>query len=240
MCLYAYIYAKKHNFPKSGGFNLRKLLLAFKSSILALLMPVIILGGIYAGIFTPTESAAVAVIYGLIVSIFVYRELHFKQLFNVVIDSVKGTANVMLLIMAAGLLGWVLTRNNIPNLFTEAASSLITNKITFLLCLNALLLLLGMIMDTGAIILIVAPLVYPLAMSFGIDPVHLGCIVVFNLSVGQATPPFGNCLFAATSATGQDVVTLSKNALPFVIILYAMVLLTSFIPGIATLLPSLM
>ena len=95
-------------------------------------------------------------------------------------------------------------------------------------------------MDTGAIILIAAPLIYPIAVSLGIDPVHLGCIVVFNLSVGQATPPFGNCLFAATAATDQDVVSLSKNSLPFIGILYACVLLTSFIPAVSTWLPSMM
>jgi C4-dicarboxylate transporter DctM subunit len=106
--------------------------------------------------------------------------------------------------------------------------------------MNVLLLILGMIMDSGPIILIVAPLLFPIAMRFGIDPVHLGCITVFNLAVGQATPPFGNCLFAGVSTTGQDIITLSKNAIPYVIILYAMVLATSFIPSIATWLPSLM
>lgn len=240
MVLYAYLYAKRHHFPKETSVSFRGILTALKDAWLALIMPVIILGGIYAGIFTPTESAAVAVVYGLLVSCLVYRELDLKQTFNMVVDSVKGTANVMLLIMAAGLLGWVLTKNNVPSMVTAALTSIFTTKISFLLCLNVLLIFLGMIMDTGAIILIVAPLLYPIAMSLGIDPIQLGCIVVFNLSVGQATPPFGNCLFAATAATGQDVVTLSKNVFPFVVVLYGCVLLTSFVPAISTWLPSMM
>lgn len=240
MCIYVYLFSKKNHLPKGEKSSAQEILIAFKDSILALIMPIIILGGIYAGIFTPTESAVVAVVYGLIVSCFVYRELKLKKLLNVVIDSVKGTANVMILIMAAGVLGWVLTRNNIPTIVTTALTTIFASKISFLLCLNVLLIFLGMIMDTGAIILIVAPLIYPIAMSLGIDPIQLGCIVVFNLSVGQATPPFGNCLFAATSATDQDIVSLSKNSFPFVIILYVCVLLTSFVPAISTWLPSMM
>lgn len=240
MCIYAYFYAKKKGFPRSSSFSAKQMLVTLKGSIWGLLMPIIILGGIYAGIFTPTESAAVAVVYGLIISCFVYRELKLKELFSVIVDSVKGTANVMLLIMAAGLLGWVLTRNNVPNMVTEVLTQLFNSKVAFLLALNVLLLFLGMIMDTGATILIVAPLIYPVAMQLGIDPVQLGCIVVFNLSIGQATPPFGNCLFAGAAAMGQDVVTLSKKSMPFVGIGYACVLLTSFIPAISTWLPSMM
>ena len=125
-------------------------------------------------------------------------------------------------------------------MFTNAVSSFITGKYSFILFLNILLLFLGMIMDSGAIILILAPLVYNMAVGYGIDPVHLGCIIVFNLAVGQATPPFGNCLFAAIPATKQDIVTLSKNAFPFVVILFATVLLVSYVPIFAMLLPSLM
>lgn len=240
MSIYAYIYAKRHNLPREGRATLREVAVALKDSLLAVFMPIIILGGIYAGIFTPTESAVIAVVYGLIVSCFVYRELKLEKLFSIVVDSVKGTANVMLLIMASGILGWVLTRNNVPTMITTALTTIFTSKVSFLLCLNVLLLFLGMIMDTGAIILIVAPLIFPVAMSLGIDPIQLGCIVVFNLSVGQATPPFGNCLFSATAVTDQDVVTLSKNSLPFVGVLYACVLLTSFVPAISTWLPSMM
>ena len=203
-------------------------------------MPIIILGGIYTGIFTPTESAAVAVIYGLFVAFFIHRELNLGKLKDIVVDSVKGTANILMIIMAASLFGYVLTIYQVPTLFTNAVSSFITGKYSFILFLNILLLFLGMIMDSGAIILILAPLIYNMAIGYGIDPVHLGCIIVFNLAVGQATPPFGNCLFAAIPATKQDIVTLSKNAFPFVVILFATVLLVSYVPIFAMLLPNMM
>ena len=131
---------------------------------------------------------------------------------------------------------YILTRNGIPAMLSSA----ITSKVAFLLALNLLLLFLGMIMDAGPIILIVAPIIYPVAMSFGIDPVQLGCIIVFNLSVGQATPPFGLCLFAAQPVTKQSIGILSRAVFPFVIILYAMVLTTSFSPALSLAIPNLM
>ena len=131
---------------------------------------------------------------------------------------------------------YILTRNGIPAMLSSA----ITSKVAFLLALNLLLLFLGMIMDAGPSILIVAPIIYPVAMSFGIDPVQLGCIIVFNLSVGQATPPFGLCLFAAQPVTKQSIGILSRAVFPFVIILYAMVLTTSFIPALSLAIPNLM
>ncbi|MDR1828226.1 MAG: TRAP transporter large permease [Methylobacteriaceae bacterium] len=233
MCLYAYYYAKRHNLPKADRFDLGTALAATRDAFWALLMPLIILGGIYSGIFTPTESAAVAVLYGLIVAFF-YKSLSFGHLARIMVTAVEGTANILLLIMAATVFGWVLTANGFPTAFNQALSQFIHDKTTFLLCLNVMLLVLGMLMDTGPIILIIAPLIYPVAMKFGIDPVHLGCIVVFNLSVGQATPPFGLCLFASSGVTGQSIMALSKNSLPFIIVLYGCVLLTSFIPAIST------
>lgn len=240
MCIYAYWYAKKKNFQNTSEFSWKELVIATKNAFFAILMPVIILGGIYTGIFTPTESAAVAVAYGLLVATVIHREMSFEKLCRIVLDSVKGTANILLLIMAATVFGYALTVYNVPTMFTNAMAKFITSKFTFILFLNVLLIILGMLMDSGAIILIVAPLVYPIAMKYGIDPVHLGCIIVFNLAVGQATPPFGNCLFAAVSATKKDIVTLSKNSVPFIIILFATVFLVSFVPAIATYLPSLM
>lgn len=240
MCIYAYFYARKHNIPKSNDFSWKNLAKTTKEAIWALLMPLIILGGIYSGVFTPTESAAVAVVYGLFVATFIHKEMNFKKLFQITVDAVKGTANILMLIMAATLFGYVLTVYQFPTMFTNLMSHLITGKYTFLLFLNILLIILGMLMDSGAIILIIAPLVYPMAVQFGIDPVQLGCIIVFNLAVGQATPPFGNCLFAAIPATKQDIVTLSKNVIPFVLILFATVFLVSYVPIFSMLLPNMM
>lgn len=240
MCIFAYLYAVHHKLPRGQDFNLINVLKATQSTIWAMLMPIIILGGIYAGVFTPTESAAVACIYGLFVSCVVYRELKFKKLLQIAMESVKATSGVLLIIMSAALFSYVLTRNNIPRMLSTAITSVITSKVSFLLMLNVLLLFLGMIMDAGPTILIVAPILFPVAMSFGIDPVQLGCIMVFNLAVGQATPPFGLCLFAAQPVTKQSILTLSKYSFPFVVILYAMVLATSFIPAISLLIPNMM
>lgn len=240
MCIYAYVHARRINFPKGDPFDLHTFLVATKDSFWALLMPIIVLGGIYAGVFTATESAAVATIYGLIVSCLIYHELKWKKLLRISLDCVKTTANVMLIIMAAAMFSYVLTRNNIPNMLAAAITSVIHTKVAFLLALNLLLLFLGMIMDAGPIILIIAPIIYPIAVQFGIDPVQLGCIMIFNLSVGQATPPFGLCLFAAQPVTKQSIATLSRNAFPFVVLLYIMVLLTSFIPALSLAIPNVM
>ena len=238
MCVYCYFYAVRHKIEKNGHFEMKEFLSSLKDAIWAIIMPVIVLGGIYAGIFTPTESAAVACIYGLLVSCVIYRELKLKKLIEIAIDSVKSTAMIMLVMMAAGLFSYVLTRNNVPVIMSNAITSMITTKTGFLLAMNLVLLVLGMLMDAGAIVLIVAPIMYPIAMQYGIDPVQLGAITVFNLSVGQATPPFGLCLFAAQPITGESIGSLSKRSLPFVIILYAMVLATSFIPAISLLIPN--
>ena len=238
MCVYCYFYAVRHNIRKSGHFDMKEFLSSLKDAIWAIIMPVIVLGGIYAGIFTPTESAAVACIYGLLVSCVIYRELKLKKLIEIAIDSVKSTAMIMLVMMAAGLFSYVLTRNNVPVIMSNTITGMISSKVGFLLAMNLVLLVLGMLMDAGAIVLIVAPIMYPIAMQYGIDPVQLGAITVFNLSVGQATPPFGLCLFAAQPITGESIGSLSRRSLPFVIILYAMVLATSFIPAISLLIPN--
>lgn len=240
MIIYAWSYAKKHNIPRSNEFSWRSLGLSTKKAIWSLLMPVIILGGIYSGLFTPTESAAVAVVYGLFVAAFIHHEMTPEKLVQITIDAVKGTANILMLIMAATLFGYVLTIYQVPALLTDLMSSFITGKYSFLLFLNIMLIFLGMLMDSGATILIIAPLVYEMAVGFGIDPVQLGCIIVFNLAVGQATPPFGNCLFAAIPATRQDIITIAKNVLPFVVILFATVFLISYVPIFSMLLPGMM
>lgn len=232
MCLYAYFVARKNHFPKSTKFSLKRALVETKNAFWALLMPVIILGGIYTGFFTPTESAAVAVFYGLIVSTFIYREMSFKKLVQITIESVKSNANCLMLIMSALVFSWAMTVYKVPDMFMRFMLSVISSKFTFLLAMNVLLLVLGMLMDTSAVILIVGPLLYPIAMQFGIDPVHMGCVMVFNLAVGQATPPFGSCLFAGTTVTDQKILSLSKSVLPFVLIEFAVVLLISFVPDL--------
>ncbi len=241
LCVYAFLYAKRKNFPKNRRFDLRELAKSGKAAFLSLLMPVIILGGIYLGVFTPTESASVAVAYGLAVSLLIYREMDRKALKAVVLDSVKGTASVMLLVMSATIFSWFLTIYDIPVLLGEFIQEMISGRAMFLISVNILLLLLGMFMENGAIILILAPLIAPVAtQTYGIDPVHFGLIMVFNLALGQATPPFGTCLFAAASMSGQGVVGIARRVIPMCLVIFAVVLLISFTPRLALWLPSVM
>ena len=239
LCAYAYVYARLNKIPRTQEFSLRQLFRAVYSAFLSLLMPFIILGGIYLGVFTPTESAAVAVAYGLFLAVFVYHEVGASKLLAIVIDSVRSTSTVMLLAMAATIFSWLLARYEVPLRMGEFIQLHIDSARLFLLAANILLLVLGMFMDNGAIILILGPLLAPVAVSYGINPVHFGLVMVFNLALGQATPPFGTCLFAAASMSGVKVIDIAKRVIPLCAVIFAVVLLISYSPGLAMWLPEM-
>jgi C4-dicarboxylate transporter DctM subunit len=239
--VYAFFYANIKNFPKNQRFDFQKLIKTGKAAFLSLLMPIIILGGIYLGVFTPTESASVAVAYGFIVSLLFYREMNRETVEAVILDSVKGTANIMLLVMSATIFSWFLTIYDIPVLLSDFIQGMISDRTIFLININILLLLLGMFMENGAIILILAPLIAPVAtQTYGIDPVHFGLIMVFNLALGQVTPPFGTCLFAAASMSNLGVFGIARKVMPMCAVIFAVVILISFMPRLALWLPSIM
>lgn len=240
LIILCYIIAKKNNLPKDDKFEAKRLFVTFKASIFALLMPVIILGGIYAGVFTPTESAVIAVIYGLIISLFVYKEITFKDLPEIFKGVAKSSANLMILVICAQLFGWLVTYFNIPQMIANAFISIADSKVVFLICVNLLLLFTGMFMEVGATVLILGPILHPIAMQFGIDPIHFGLVVVFLLAVGQATPPFGTTLFVASGISGQPIVDIAKKIIPFVIFEFVMAIMFSFIPALATFIPNIM
>jgi C4-dicarboxylate transporter DctM subunit len=235
-----YIMAKKNNLPKDDKFEAKKLLVTFKAAILALMMPVIILGGIYAGVFTPTESAVIAVVYGLIISLFVYKEITFKELPEIFKSVAKSSANLMILVICAQLFGWLVTYFNIPQMIANGFMSIADSKIVFMICVNLLLLFTGMFMEVGATVLILGPILHPIAMQFGIDPIHFGLVVVFLLAVGQATPPFGTTLFVASGISGQPIVNIAKKIIPFVVFEFVMAIIFSFVPILSTFIPNLM
>lgn len=240
LCLLAVFFAKKNNYPKNNGFEIKEVGKAFKESILALLMPVIILGGIYAGIFTPTESAVIAVVYGFIVALFIYKEIKLNDVGTIIIATAKSTANLMILVIAAQLFGWLITMYNVPNIVTNAVLSVASNKYIFLIFVNIILLITGMFMEVGATVLILAPIMHPMAVAYGIDPVHFGMVVVFLLALGQATPPFGTTLFVSCGISREPVVKVAKKALPFIVCEVVCALIFSFVPIMSTWLPSLM
>lgn len=239
LCVYAWFKAKTCKFPKGAKFSMKNFLLSFRSAVWALLMPLVILGGIYAGIFTPTESAAIAVFYGLLVCLAIYREITGKEIWEIIKGTAASTANLMMLVMTAQLFGYLITYYSIPVYVTEAFMAVASNKYVFLLLINILLLICGMFMEVGATNLILAPILAPIAVQFGVDPVHFGMVFVFLLALGQATPPFGTCMFVACGISNEPVSRVARQLIPFVLVEVACALLFSYVPIMSTFLPSL-
>ena len=240
MCVICYMLARKRNYPKNEGFVLKNVFVTFKEAFWALMMPVIILGGIYTGIFTPTESGVVAAGYGLLCAVLIYREMSMELFIRIIKESCRTTGNVMILCMAAGALSYLLTIYQIPAALSSFLITNVSNRYTFMIGVVILLLFLGMFMDVGASILILGPLLAPVAAAFGIDPVQFGLIFVFSMAIGQATPPFGTDLFVICGFSGRQVMAVGKHSLVFCMALIAVILLCMFIPQIATALPGIM
>ena len=213
---------------------------AFRRAFLALLMPIIILGGIYGGVFTATEAAAVAVAYGFFIGFFVYKEIAVKDFREIFINSILATTTVMMIIANASLFGWVLAREQIPNKVANAFINFSDQPLVFLILVNVLLFLVGMIFEASPAILILAPILTPVAALYGIDPVMFGVIMVINLAVGMVTPPVGLNLYVTCSIAELTIEKLSKHVLPYLAILILDVLLISYIPIISLGLPRLL
>ncbi|MDY3869520.1 MAG: TRAP transporter large permease subunit [Pyramidobacter sp.] len=205
----------------------------------SLMVPVIILGGIYAGIFTPTEAAGISAIYALFVGVAVYREITLEKLYDVCLRSAVTCAQVMILVAAAQSFAWFLTVARIPQAVTSAIISNITSPWAFIAMVNVILLVVGMFMEGIAAIVILAPLFFPIATQMGIDPLHLGIIMVSNLALGNFTPPFGLNLFVANSVTGLSMSEIIAAVMKFIVVSIIALLVISYIPAVSTLLPSL-
>jgi len=240
LCAYAYLKARKENYPKEDNFSFGRFLVSFKSAVWALFMPLVILGGIYAGIFTPTESAVVAVIYGFFVCFSIYKEVTLQSSWEIIRSTSVSTANLMMLVITAQLFGWLITYYEIPVYVTKAFLYIADNKYIFLFLVNVLLLMFGMFMEVGATNLILAPILAPIAVSFGVNPIHFGLIFVFLLALGQATPPFGTTMFVACGISKQPVSTVSRAILPFILVQIGCGLLFTYVPALSTWLPSLL
>ncbi len=240
LCLWAYIKARKENFPRESGFSFIRFLKSFKSAVWALLMPIVILGGIYSGIFTPTESAVVAVFYGFFVCFCIYRELTGKNYWTIIQDSSVTTANIMFLVVTAQIFGYLLTYYRVPVFVTEAFMAVASNAAVFMALIVILLLVCGMFLEVGATNLILGPILAPIALQFGVDPVHFGLVFVFLLALGQATPPFGTTLFVSCGISKQPVSAVSRQVLPFVMVEIACAVLFAYVPWISTVFADLM
>ncbi len=227
-------YAMLQNFShRESSWNLNYILTSLKKGIWALLMPIIILGGIYTGYFTATESAAVAVVYSIIVETFIHKEMKWEILFDVIAETTKLLGSLFPVLMIALSLNVFLTYEEVPQNLVGWMSQRIDNPTTALLGINLFLILIGCIIDIGSAILILAPMLGPIASSQGIDPVHFGIIMVMNLEIGYLTPPLGLNLIVAMGVFKEKFWTVCKATIPFLLIMLTGLLIVSFVPKIA-------
>ena len=205
----------------------------FLESIWALLTPVIILGSIYSGITSPTEAAAIAVAYSLIISLFVYRTLKLSELWTVFAEAAKTYAPILFILAASVAFSRVLTLMQVPQAVSEWISNDFSSKVLILVVINVIMLFVGMIMDTTPAIMILTPILLPVATAFGVDPVHFGIIMVVNLAIGFVTPPIGVNLFVASSLSDVPVMSLARKAAPMIVLFLIALLLLTYIPWLS-------
>lgn len=237
---YSYYYARRHNIPTSAAkFDFDRFLRLTKEAAWSLGVPVIILGGIFTGAFTPTEAAGVSVVYVIFITAVVYRELNWSKLYEVCVESSVAIAQVMILLAAASVFGWVLTISFVPQLAAGEIASFVHSKFMMLVILNILFLIAGMFMDGAAAIMILVPVLFKPCMDFGIDPVHLGVMLVANISIGMFTPPFGLNLFIASQVTGLSIVKIAPTVVPFFFVCLMALLIITYIPAVTLFIPSL-
>ncbi len=233
LMLFVHLYCRYKGWGKNDGDGRLGVGKASLNAAWALLMPVIILGGIYGGIFTPTEASVVAVFYALIVGMLIHRELSFKDVLPVLRKSVISSAVIMFIIANAGLFAFIITRAGVPEAIGEWLSKVLQSPMWFLLGVNAALFVIGMFIETSAAIIVLAPILVPVAIHFGVDPVHFGTIMVVNLALGMITPPFGVNLFAACTVAKISLDQIVKHLIPFVLVIISCLMLITYIPSIS-------
>ena len=233
--------AKKLNIPtQEKKISFKNFFIGLFDASLAIIMPLILIGGIVLGIFTPTEAAAVAVFYALIVGFVIYRKLTFSKLFEQLYETALLTGTILMILGFAHLFGWILAAEDVPGIIARTITSLTQNKILVLLMINALLLIVGTFMETLAAVILLTPILLPLAVTVGIDPLHFGVMMVVNLNIGLATPPLGVCLFVAAPIAETSIERISRAAFPFLISMLAVLLLITYIPNFIMFIPNLL
>ena len=235
-----YVRARILDIPREPRASMSEVLKAGRDSLWGLLLIVIILGGIYGGIFTPTEAAAVAAVYAFIIAVFVYRDIKMTQVPKVLLDAGKVTVMLMFIVANALLFAHVLTTERIPQQIAETIIAWGMPAWQFLIVVNILLLIAGMFMEPTGIILIMAPILFPIATQLGIDPVHLGIIMVVNLEIGMVTPPIGLNLFVTAGITKMSIMAVARAALPWTLVLVAFLILITYVPAVTMFLPNML
>ena len=239
LILMSYIYCRRHGWKGDDRrYTFREKMEAIWDAKWALINPIIILGGIYAGVFTPTEASAVAAVYAFICGVFIYRELDFKQLFGTLGSACSTTGTTMVIIGCATAFTRILTIEKIPDTITTGILNFSDNMIVILLLINLLLLVVGCFMDTTPAMMVLSPILLPIAMQFGVDPIHFGLIMVVNLAIGFITPPLGINLFVAARVGGSSLEIVCSGIIKFILVMILDLLLITFIPGISMILPN--
>lgn len=236
----AFFYGHKLNLPLAPRISLKKKAKIILEGIPPLFMIIIVLGGIYGGVFTPTEAASVAVVYGFLLSFFIYRELSLEGLKTALLTTAKLSGVVMLILGTASLLSFVLTFQRVPHLIAEFIAQHASNWMIFVLFVNIVFLILGMLMDALPAIIVLMPIIVPLGVSLGMDPIHIGVLVEANVGLGMITLPVGVCLFVACGISNIAIEKTIPRLLPFLLVLLTMVILISLIPQISLFLPRLL
>ena len=233
-------YSRKHGIPRLSEKRptRQELWAAFKPAILPLCLPIIIIGGIRLGFFTPTEAGAIAILYAIILGV-VYKEIRLDNVLTCIKETVSTTASIMLIVGAATCFSWILTWENVPQTMTSSLISLCGNKYVFLILVNIFLLFVGMFVEATAAQIVLAPMLAPVAVAFGIDPVQFGMVFIFNMAIGSLTPPMGNLMFVTCGVTKCTTGEFIKDCRIFYLLLFLMLLLMSYTPFISTWLPNL-
>ena len=233
LMLFVWVWSKIKGYGKDDHIGRMTFGHATKEAALALMMPVIILGGIYGGVFTPTEAAVVAVFYTLIVGMGIYKEIKVKDLFPIFRKSVISSAVIMFIIANAGLFSFLITRAGVPEAIGDFLKEHLTSGAMFLLGVNLALFLIGMFIETSASIIVLAPILAPVAVKFGVDPVHFGTVMVVNLALGMITPPFGVNLFAACTVAKIPLDKIVRELIPFVLTVLTCLMIITYVPQIS-------
>ena len=237
--IYSYYVSVKKNYPKGAPFSLRTLVKAAGSAVWGMFTVMIVVVGVVIGIFTATESAAVAVVWALIVSMFIYRKMTLKDFWQVLENALNTLAIVLILIATSSAFGWLLTYLKVPAIVSGAIMGFTTNKYLILVMMNILMLIFGTMMDMSCIILVLTPILLPIATSIGIDPVHFGVIMIVNLGIGLITPPVGSTLFIGAAISKIPIERLSRTLVPFYLVMLVVLLMVTYIPAFVMFLPNL-
>ncbi len=234
---YALFYGKKHDLPAHAKKTPKEIVCTFTEGIWALLMPIIILGGIFGGIFSPTESAAVAVVYALLISFFVYKDITLKDFGTILVDSCVSTATILMMVGLSKSSSYVVTVSGLPEIILNGFTSITNNPAIILLLINILFLIIGMLMEANAAIVMMTPLLLPLIKSLGIDPIQFGIVMSFNLCIGLITPPVGICMLMGNQIADAKLSASLKAVIPMLIMSIIILLLITYIPALTTWLP---